>query len=192
MRHSDRPILRPKEDLLGRAKFSLSLARAIDNLALARDGFVIAIMGEWGSGKSSVVEMITRFLTHLEMERAGKTHEQTLETLEPLAETYDKIRDKLAQSGLLNLDLNMSRFPVRRNLFRKWLDSDEQADAADRYWVLLQIVDQKRHTIQVRFSPWLIPSRSELASAFFSELARAEPPPIQWIPVVGSRSQEGV
>ena len=110
-------------------------------------------MGEWGSGKSSVVEMISRYLTHLEMERASKT--LTVETLEPLAETYDQIRGKLAETGLLNLDLTMSRFPARQNLFRQWLASDERAAEADKYWMLLQIVDQKRHTIQVRFSPWL-------------------------------------
>ena len=72
MKHSDRPVYRPKDDLLGRAKFSLFLARAIDNLSLAKDGFVIAVMGEWGAGKSSVVEMTARYLTHLEMERACK------------------------------------------------------------------------------------------------------------------------
>jgi energy-coupling factor transporter ATP-binding protein EcfA2 len=96
MKHSDRPIFRPREDLLGRAKFSLTLAHAIDNLTIAKDGFVVAIMGEWGSGKSSVVEMTTRFLIHLEMERASNgTEKHTLDSLEPLAETFDRVRDSV-------------------------------------------------------------------------------------------------
>jgi hypothetical protein len=174
MKHSDRPIFRPKEDLLGRAKFSLSLARAIDNLTVAKDGFVIAVMGEWGSGKSSAVEMTTRFLTHLEMERASKAPEkQTLDSLEPLAEAFDKVRDKVAELDLSNLDLSMAHYVYRRNLFRSWLGDQEEADRADRYWILLQAIQKQRHTLQIRFSPWLIAGRAELASAFLSELARS-------------------
>jgi predicted KAP-like P-loop ATPase len=174
MKHSDRPIFRPKEDLLGRAKFSLSLARAIDNLTVAKDGFVIAVMGEWGSGKSSAVEMTTRFLTHLEMERASNAPEkQTLDSLEPLAEAFDKVRDKVAELDLSNLDLSMAHYVYRRNLFRSWLGDQEEADRADRYWILLQAIQKQRHTLQIRFSPWLIAGRAELASAFLSELARS-------------------
>jgi predicted KAP-like P-loop ATPase len=51
MRYSDRPITRPGEDALGRASFALELARSIDNLSVAGDGFVMALVGEWGSGK---------------------------------------------------------------------------------------------------------------------------------------------
>jgi hypothetical protein len=166
MKHSDRPIFRPREDLLGRARFALSLARALDNLTVAKDGFVIAVMGEWGSGKSSVVEMTTRFLIHLEMERASQAPEkQTIESLEPLAEAFDKVRDKIAEYDPLNLNLSMAHYVYRRNLFRSWLGGEEEADRADRYWTLLQTIQKERHTLQIRFSPWLIAGRAELASA---------------------------
>jgi predicted KAP-like P-loop ATPase len=56
MRYSDRPISKPSEDLLGRSGFALQLARAIDQLTIANEGFVIAILGAWGSGKTSVIE----------------------------------------------------------------------------------------------------------------------------------------
>jgi hypothetical protein len=42
MHFSDQPIARPSEDFLGRKTFALALARAVDTLAPARDGFVIA------------------------------------------------------------------------------------------------------------------------------------------------------
>ncbi|WP_441252255.1 P-loop NTPase fold protein [Tardiphaga sp. 71_E8_N1_1] len=81
MKHSDRPVTRPSDDLLGRSRFSLALARSIDTLILAKDGFVIAVIGDWGSGKSSVIEMTMRYLTHLEMERVSAIRSENPETL---------------------------------------------------------------------------------------------------------------
>lgn len=183
MKHSDRPILRPREDVLGRSKFSLSLARAIDDLALARDGFVIGIIGEWGSGKSSVIEMILRSLTHLEMERTGNSiiknipelasAPSTLEALENFAETYDLIRDKIEIFDQKNSDFSKAHYKFRHQLFRESLKSSEEAIKADIYWQLLEAVRSSPKTIQVRFSPWLIAGRGELATALMSELARA-------------------
>jgi len=171
MKHSDRPILRPKEDVLGRASFSLFLARAIDNLSIAKDGFVIAVTGEWGAGKSSVVEMASRFLTHLEMERASQG--ETLNSLENFAETFDAIRGKVAEFDLLDRDFSMARRAYRRDLFRSWLGNDNAAHEAEIYYDLLLSIQSKPRTLQVRFSPWLISGRAELANAFLSELARA-------------------
>ena len=52
MRYGDRPIVRPGEDALGRSGFALELARSIDNLSVSADGFVMGLVGEWGSGKT--------------------------------------------------------------------------------------------------------------------------------------------
>jgi predicted KAP-like P-loop ATPase len=181
VRYSDKPINRPGEDALGRASFSLELARSIDGLIIAQQGFVIAVLGEWGSGKSSVVELALRFLTHLEMERASHTIllgdsnpvQQSLDQLEELATTFDKIRDRVTAYDSLNLNFPAAQRNYRLNLFQSWLRSDSDALNADRYWRLQQKIDERRRTIQVRFSPWLIAGRAELASALLSELGRA-------------------
>src|ERR1041385_4203080 len=99
MRYSDRPIRRASEDLLGRAGFALSLARSIDNLAVADDGFVIAVLGEWGSGKTSVINMICRYLLHLEMERTSQSPlgyedmavPKNIAELETMADVFAKV-----------------------------------------------------------------------------------------------------
>jgi len=181
VRYSDRPICRPGEDALGRADFSLALARAIDQLLLAREGFVISVLGAWGAGKSSVIEMTLRFLTHLEMQRASEHTlfgdagplPQGLEQLEQLAVVFDRIRDQVNAYDGLNVNFPAAQRNYRLDLFQGWLRNDTDAQKADRYWRLQQKIDEKRRTIQVRFSPWLIAGRSELASALFSELARA-------------------
>ena len=53
---SDRPILEIEEDLLGRSGFSEDLADAIASWH-GKDSLVIALHGDWGSGKSSIKNM---------------------------------------------------------------------------------------------------------------------------------------
>lgn len=53
----DRPINSKSEDLLGRANFAESLARAIKSWK-GKDSLVIALYGPWGSGKSSVKNLV--------------------------------------------------------------------------------------------------------------------------------------
>jgi predicted KAP-like P-loop ATPase len=75
MYYSDRPITRPGQDALGRAKFAERLAFAIDQLprnGVAKDGYVLALNGAWGFGKTSTVELVIRYLRHIEMLRASE------------------------------------------------------------------------------------------------------------------------
>jgi predicted KAP-like P-loop ATPase len=58
---ADRPIISHKEDLLGRAGFAESLASAIKSWT-GHDSLVIALYGPWGSGKSSIKNIIIESL----------------------------------------------------------------------------------------------------------------------------------
>ncbi|WP_438833890.1 KAP family P-loop NTPase fold protein [Aeromonas oralensis] len=53
---SDRPITKIEDDLLDRSKFSSSLANAIASWH-GNDSLVVALHGDWGSGKSSIKNM---------------------------------------------------------------------------------------------------------------------------------------
>jgi predicted KAP-like P-loop ATPase len=59
---TDRPIESRSEDLLGRAAFASQLARAVASWR-QKDSLVIALYGPWGSGKSSVKNMMREALT---------------------------------------------------------------------------------------------------------------------------------
>jgi predicted KAP-like P-loop ATPase len=54
---ADRPISRSTEDLLGRLPFAKSMAEAIKGWQ-EKDSLVIALYGQWGSGKTSLKNMI--------------------------------------------------------------------------------------------------------------------------------------
>ena len=58
---ADQPIGTRADDLLSRSSYSDSIAGYIKNLPVDH-GFTIAVMGEWGSGKSSVLNMVAEVL----------------------------------------------------------------------------------------------------------------------------------
>ena len=75
--NADKPIKTGSEDLLGRAFFSKQLAKALYECD-ASDGLVIGLFGEWGSGKTSVLNM-----TMNEIKNMGEESEN-----EPLIVTF--------------------------------------------------------------------------------------------------------
>jgi predicted KAP-like P-loop ATPase len=58
---ADQPISRPQDDILSRADFSKSLATALRNWE-EDSSLVTALYGAWGSGKSSVKNMVRHYL----------------------------------------------------------------------------------------------------------------------------------
>lgn len=64
---ADRPIASRERDLLGRSGFAESLASAIKGWT-GNDSLVIALYGSWGSGKSSVKNMILEALREVKKE----------------------------------------------------------------------------------------------------------------------------
>ena len=73
--NADKPIKTGSEDLLGRSFFSKQLAKALYECD-ASDGLVIGLFGEWGSGKTSVLNM-----TMNEIKNMGEESENELLTV---------------------------------------------------------------------------------------------------------------
>jgi predicted KAP-like P-loop ATPase len=67
IRHNDQPISLPSEDLYGFDPFAKAIANGIRKMP-APNGYVLAINGPWGAGKSSVINLV---LHHLADETAG-------------------------------------------------------------------------------------------------------------------------
>jgi predicted KAP-like P-loop ATPase len=65
---SDRPIKSEAEDVLGFSGFANALALSLAEMA-PEDGLVISVEGEWGSGKTSAIELTHRRLILRELAR---------------------------------------------------------------------------------------------------------------------------
>lgn len=61
---ADAPLVAPEQDRLGRAGFAKFLAEAIVKLDV-EEGFVFALYGPWGSGKSSTLNFVVYYVDHL-------------------------------------------------------------------------------------------------------------------------------
>lgn len=61
MYNADKPITKHEDDLLDRSDFSHQLANAIVKLS-STDTFVVGLYGEWGSGKTSVLNLTEEIL----------------------------------------------------------------------------------------------------------------------------------
>ncbi|MGQ3283912.1 KAP family P-loop NTPase fold protein [Bosea sp. (in: a-proteobacteria)] len=181
MQRSDRPISHPRDDVLGRAEFAQVLARSIDQLAAAQDGFVVGLIGDWGSGKSSVIELTLRYLRHREILDCshdlkfedGPVHELNIESIGFMADIYERIESKILLLEESGYNLVLWERTHRHKEFCRWLGSESDAELAYRYWKYKQISDLRVRNLVVKFSPWLIAGRAELASALISDVARA-------------------
>ena len=69
--NADKPIKTGSEDLLGRSFFSKQLAKALYECD-ASDGLVIGLFGEWGSGKTSVLNMTMNEIKNMAKEFENK------------------------------------------------------------------------------------------------------------------------
>jgi predicted KAP-like P-loop ATPase len=65
----DSPITRQKDDKLGRASFAKALAKAVLDFD-GEDSFVVGIHGKWGTGKSSVLNLLVEELAVLSAARS--------------------------------------------------------------------------------------------------------------------------
>ena len=70
MFYSDKPISSSKEDVLNRSNFARQLAKALVSLN-NEDTFTVGLFGNWGSGKTSLVNMTLQEIENLQQE-SGK------------------------------------------------------------------------------------------------------------------------
>jgi Cdc6-like AAA superfamily ATPase len=179
MRTTHKPISRPADDVLDRARFAHAIAARIDQLDVSEDGYVIALTGNWGSGKTSVVELILRQLRHLEMKRLSlepligerEAISWNLSELEDASSIFSKAEPHLYSLELLDRETYKADRVNRKNDFARILGNIDYAEKANRYYELKFQAEQRPRIGVVRFSPWLIAGRAELATALLSDVA---------------------
>ena len=97
----DRHIQSEKEEFLGRISFSHNLAESLLNWKEI-DSLVIAINGEWGSGKSSILNLVKEYIKNLNLK-----DKPTLIEFNPwLFSENDNIIEQFFQEIAYKLELN--------------------------------------------------------------------------------------
>ena len=104
---SDAPISKASDDKLGRAKFAEALGEAIRRQS-SQDSLVVGLYGPWGSGKTSVINMM---VDHLE--KSNQQEDTTTQVLpihfnpwlhsttrELVGQFFDELAVALGQSDL--------------------------------------------------------------------------------------------
>jgi predicted KAP-like P-loop ATPase len=74
---SDAPIKTKKDDLLGRARFSESLGKALMEWQSV-EGIVIGLYGKWGSGKSSILNLAIEYIENVGKEKKLKKKDRPI------------------------------------------------------------------------------------------------------------------
>lgn len=69
--HSDLPIISKEEDILNRNDFSCAVARYLLSPS-SKQGLVLSINGEWGSGKTSIANMIKGYINEQKFAKDSK------------------------------------------------------------------------------------------------------------------------
>jgi len=74
----DAPITEPNQDQLGRANFAKSLAKSILTMK-APEGYVLGLHGPWGSGKTSILNLVLYYLKdQRQIEEAFLPHDKII------------------------------------------------------------------------------------------------------------------
>ncbi len=94
MLSGDKPILSDADDILGFGPFADALAKSLSEMA-PEEGIVISIEGEWGSGKTSAIELIYRRLVVREIarERVTSIDDVSLEKWSTIESSWIDLRD---------------------------------------------------------------------------------------------------
>jgi predicted KAP-like P-loop ATPase len=102
-----------------------------------------------------------------------------VDDLELMSEPFELIERHIRALADDNREVARWQLAHHRRALEHWLGDQEAANRADRYWRLLNSVelglngaDEHQRTTVIRFSPWVISGRAEMAVALLSELAR--------------------
>ncbi len=147
----DKPIEQPEDDLLGYASFAENLAQGIKGYR-GTDSLVIGLHGEWGSGKSSVLNMVKEYIAVEQKPQDDQTKKKDEATKATLREKIynalpwakarqarakktdrkDTQQEGLKQQRIITMDFNPWWFSGQDNLVREFFIQMQAVLAEER------------------------------------------------------------
>lgn len=176
MNKLDLPLSHVVDDHFDRGDYARKLGDLIYKIDDLPSGYVIGIEGKWGSGKTSIINMIIEHLEHLQMIKKNKYYQFQNDNSDFSVSDLERIspRYKLVEHKFNYEICNYSYLSKQHFLNISCLDSDnENIDELYKYFRLYNEYKNAPNIIFVKFSPWMMPSGAALAATFLAELTRA-------------------
>ena len=139
---NDKPIEGPEEDKFGFSPFAEALAQSISKNENP-EGTVIAIRGPWGSGKSSVVNLV-RHCLEMEMEKKRKSDQiqKSFEFLRTAPNWLKSLAQKTCSKQDSGNTSNSSNVSLKILDFKCWWFKGEEALTLEFFRQLYSALDQ--------------------------------------------------
>lgn len=161
----DTPINDPEKDLLDRKGFAEQTAKLFKNWK-GNDSLVVALYGEWGSGKTSVKNLI------LDQLSVPKLQQEVSSLIQKLISYIDKKYQYDFKFHFKNSEIKLLKKQ------KKILDSHYYVFKCDDYVCqIYEEITQKLEMIEkspiiVEFNPWEWASQDVIVDAFFNQLIK--------------------
>lgn len=147
-------------------------------MANLSEGYVVGLGGEWGAGKSSVVNMTLHHLLHLDLSHSSrdpafhgdKGGREIAADLDDLAVHYEAIRElheQFADVPYLHPD------HYHRAIVTRAENDEVMRKRIYRYFRLRMNAHFRPRNLVVHFRPWLVPDTAALSSVFLDELTKS-------------------
>ncbi|WP_181313849.1 P-loop NTPase fold protein [Phreatobacter cathodiphilus] len=179
MFEADLPIVRPSQDLLDAAAFANRIAASIFS-AEGNGGCAIGLVGGWGTGKTSVLNLVERRLALLTTMNSSDAMvrsilgENFIDSVEKLDASYQKYEEILSDDSDLKIYGTYLYSSIYRiNILKNRGLSDADARKAEGIWRSIQIASENPSVVFFRFSPWLLGHRVDLTLAYISEVSKS-------------------
>lgn len=173
MRSNDTPLKSVSEDDLDRRIFAQNFARGILEVDVREEGFVAALTGPWGSGKSTTINFIAHYLKQIHVNDALESRgiNFSFEYLDSLHDQYQKLKfyDEESRPNRSIQLLSFEKNYVKETI-SKILKPEEDIDDIYEYSLEYHKMELENPFTVVHFSPWHFSSCTETTTAIIEEL----------------------
>lgn len=157
-KHLDRPIQTFADDILGRKDFAEQTARLFKNWK-GKDSLVVALYGEWGSGKSSIKNLIIENLSPIQ------TSQQIIESI-----VTKHIQHEFRFNDSQKICISEQQKELER-WFKNFLRDSSLDESYKRLALNVELIERSPIII-IEFNPWEWASQDVIVDAFFNQLIK--------------------
>lgn len=172
---SDAAITHPQQDKFNRSRFARFVASTVLNFDTSVSSFCMALNGEWGVGKTSIINLI---IYYIEMEGYFKSNSYRFAKDEA---HYQKVQEKyhvhisgkIEEIERCNKSALMSSHKFIEKLFSDALNSQIDVEDCIAYWRWKEKDKLDPSVCIVRFSPWMFQNKENLTLLLLIEISRS-------------------